>query len=362
MNDTMPGAFGKTQSSEGGFGGLLRTASTVLGGGGNNNGFTDNSFGAGLAGTAATAAGFAGMQHFAQDRGEPQQQQRYGRSNSFGGDGGQQRGGFGRSNSFSGGNNSRNNNNFQQQGGGFGQQGFGPTTPQGFGPNNNFATPATFGPPTPQSGFGPGAPAGFNNQAYPPAYSVMDPPQFGFSGAMTTNGQPYGVQQAGWGQQQQQQQQIPPFNNGGFVSQPGFVGGSSGYGQTHQRGNSGGGGWGTAAAGGLAAAGLGAALGSTYNSAFGSGNGGSAGYGFPTGMQQGYHNPAAAYGGPPLPPNPGKQGKKKNKNKDKSAVVTDQPPAAPAAVGGWLHVPAGYELPEGIPKGLEVRTVTSGSK
>lgn len=331
MNDTMPGAFGKNQSSHG-FGGLMRTASSVLNGGGaGNNGFNDYGLGGGAGATAATAAGFAGMSHFA-DRGERHQQQGFGRSNSFGGDGGgQQRSRLNRNNSFGG-----NNNGFsQQQQQGFGQQGFAPSTPQGFGPNNNFATPGTFGPPTPQGtpGFGQGAPAGFNNQAYPPAYSVMDPPQYGFSGAMTTQGQPYGVQQ-GWGQQQQQ-----PF--------------ASGYGQqSHQRGASGGG-WGAAAAGGLAAAGLGAGLASTYNSAFGGGNGGGGGYGYPTGMQQGYH-PAAAYGGPALPPNPGKQGKKKNKDKNKSAVVTEQPQAVPMAVNGWLHMPPGYELPDGIPKGLEV--------
>lgn len=379
MNDTLPGAFGQTQSSGGGgsLQGLLKQASSAFGGNSNNGfgdsrGFGDNrGFGMGAATTAATAAGFAGMSHFA-DRGDGHQQPRFGRSNSFTGDGGQQQPrGFGRSNSFTSGNNSsfhKQKQQHQQQQAAFGQQGFAPVTPQGFAPNNSagFGTPGTFGPPTPLGtpGFGQGGPAGFNNQAYPPAYSIMDPPQFGFSGAMTTQGQPFGVQQ-GWGQQPQQQ--IPGFNNAGYAnqsfSQPGFVSGSSGYDQSAQRGGGGGGGgWGTAglAAGGLAAAGLGAGLASTYNSAFGNGSGGSGSYGFPTGVQQGYHNPAAAYGGPPLPPNPGKQGKKKDKNKNKAAVVTEQPPAEPATVNGWLHVPAGYELPEGIPKGLEVGNVGGG--
>ncbi len=344
MNDDMPGAFGRPQSSGGG--GLFEKVSSALNGGsadgfgGNNRGFgSGNGFGAAAA-TAATAAGFGGAAHAAaagQRGGDQQRQGRFGRSSSFSES---QRGG-----SFP------PHQQQQQQAAGFGQPGFAPTTPQGFGPTApmGFGTPGTFGPPTPQltpSFSQPGAPAGFNNQAYPPAYSVMDPP-FGFSGAMTTQGQPNwgGSQLGGWGGAQQQ----PQYDSRGFAKEmaPGF-------------GASGGGGWGSAAgmaAGGLAAAGLGAGLASTYNQAFGSGSGGSGGpYGFPTG---GYTNPGMAYGGPPGPPKGGK-GKKKGGGKgkqDKSAVVTEAPPTGPTPLEGWLHVPQGYELPDGIPKGLEVGEV-----
>ncbi|CAN0403897.1 unnamed protein product, partial [Hapterophycus canaliculatus] len=230
---------------------------------------------------------------------------------------------------------------FPGQQGPFGQQGFVPTTPQGFGPNTpgGFGTPGTYGPPTPLGT--PGYGQGFNGDQYPPAYSVMDPPTpFGFSGAMTT--------QQGWGQQPQ-----PAYNSNGFANQmntqAGFVGGSSSFGRQADRG-SGSDFWNSAgiAGAGLAGAGLGAGLASTYNSAFGSGGA----YGVPT---DGFPNPAAAYGGPSMPPAPGKVPKKKgggNKNKNKDPV-TEQPVPGPVPEG-WLAMPAGFELPDGIPKGLEV--------
>lgn len=107
---------------------------------------------------------------------------------------------------------------------------------------------------------------------------------------------------------------------------------------------------------GLAGAGLGAGLAATYNQGFGGG-----GYGYRPMMQPGYGNSAAAYGGPMTLPSLSKGGKGGGKgggggkgNKGGKTPVTEQPPAGFVPVGGWLALPPGYELPEGIPKGLEV--------
>ncbi|CAM9768114.1 unnamed protein product [Pylaiella littoralis] len=401
MNDTMPGPFGQPQqSSGGGLAGLFERASSAFNGSSGNDGFNT------AAATAATAAGFGGMSQFAGGGGGSnhegmgvggQRQSRFGRSRSFGGSNTngfgqqqqqQQRQQRGRSHSGYGPQGFASTTpqgfgpNTPQGFGpntpqGFGPntpQGFGPNTPQGFGPNTPgmFDTPGTYGPPTPLGtpGYGQATPLGFDNQPYPPAYTVMDPPQFGFSGAMTTQGQPFGAQQA-WSQQPQQS-----FNNAGFANQvgpqPGFMGASPGFGTNSaaaQRGARGGNGWNSAGmtgAAGLAAASLGAGLASTYNRAFGDGvgsrsGGGGGAYDFAAGMPQGFPNQAAAYGGPGMPPAGGKtKGKKGGGNKNKPAVVVEQPPLVPEQIGGWLHVPAGYELPEGIPKGLEILAMVDG--
>lgn len=328
----IPGLSGNPNGqNQGGLAGSLQGLAGALGGGNNanNNGFNT---------TGATAAGFGGLAALS---GPYTGSFGNNRSDSFTGSPGfaQDRGGFG------------------QRQGSFGRQGSFSQQQQGFGQQQGYGF-------DPQQGYGYDQLGGYGQQG-----GYGDPMQ-GFSGAMTTQGQqgyspqlasPWSVHQNQWAQNQQQLP-VPGFTNGfasEIVPQPGF---GQSFGQTTPRGQ-GGSFWPSA---GMAGAGLaGAGLASGYNQGYGGAALG--GYGQPG---YGYGGQASAYGGPPiLSSMPGKGGSGKGGGGKGGGGkggggkgggggkppggVTEQP-VGPMPMAGWLHVPPGFDLPEGIPKGLEV--------
>lgn len=316
-----PNAAGTAAATAAGFGGLTALAGGLLSNDANNAGTTN---GQGTSG-GFPGAGFRGQTHV-QSPHQPTLQ----RSHSFSGTGnfagfGQQSGGFNTAAGFS-----------SQPGT---PSGFTGQTAPGFHTQSNYAG---------QQGF------------FPQSYGTT-----GFSGAMTTQGQPsgYGAQAQTWQPWGQQTQPTGTGYTGGYSQ----MATAQGYPSGSQSARGSGDFWQTAGIAG--AAGLaGAGLATAYNQGYGgnSGYGANSGYGGGYGMvPPGFHQaPAGQYGGPMTLPSLGKGGgggggknkgnSGKNKNKGGVPVVTEQPQGV-APVAGWLHVPPSYELPEGIPKGLEVR-------
>lgn len=310
-----PSAAGTAAATAASFGGLSAIAGGLLGGDANN---------AGATGGQGAGSGFPGSSARGQTHLQSPPQPTLQRSHSFSGTG-----------------------NFT----GFGQQGGGFNTAAGFSSQ-------------------PGTPSGFPGQAAPgfhsqPNYSgqhnfFQQGYGTGFSGAMTTQGQPpaYGTQS--WQPWGQQTQPAGTAYTGGYSQ----MATAQGYPSGSQSARGSGDFWqtaGIAAGAGLAGAGLATA----YNQNYGGNSGYSGGYGM---VPPGFHQaPSAQYGGPMTLPNlngkggggggKNKGGGGKSKNKGGGGGVVTEQPQGVAPVAGWLHVPPSYELPEGIPKGLEVRHV-----